>query len=256
MRILRDVIILAAHANPDGMELVSDWYMRKPDPKQRSTAAHAAALPEVRRPRQQPRLLHDEPAGVGEHQPASCIASGSRRSSTTITRPGPTGTVMFSPPFRDPFNYVYDPLVVNTLDQVGAAMHSALRRRGQARRDDALGLELLDVVERRPAHDGLLPQPGRPADRERSATRRRRRSASCPTACCARGDLPFPIAPQVWHFRQSIDYSITANYAVLDFAQRYRENAALQHLRDGAELRSSKRQHATPGRCIRGASRR
>ncbi len=30
--------------------------------------------------------------------------------------------------------------------------------------------------------------------------------------------------PQVWHFRQSIDYSITANYAVLDFAQRYREN--------------------------------
>src|SRR5687768_6232184 len=36
-RILRDVIILAAHANPDGMELVSDWYMRKPDQKQRST---------------------------------------------------------------------------------------------------------------------------------------------------------------------------------------------------------------------------
>ena len=38
LRILRDVIILAAHANPDGMELVSDWYMRKPDPKQRSTS--------------------------------------------------------------------------------------------------------------------------------------------------------------------------------------------------------------------------
>ena len=33
MRILRDVIILAAHANPDGMELVSDWYMRKPEPE-------------------------------------------------------------------------------------------------------------------------------------------------------------------------------------------------------------------------------
>src|SRR5262245_39780788 len=37
LRILRDVIILAAHANPDGMELVSDWYMRKSDQKQRST---------------------------------------------------------------------------------------------------------------------------------------------------------------------------------------------------------------------------
>ncbi len=37
------------------------------------------------------------------------------------------------------------------------------------------------------------------------------------------GDLPFPIAPQTWHFRQSIDYSLTANRAVLDFASRYRE---------------------------------
>jgi hypothetical protein len=44
-----------------------------------------------------------------------------------------------------------------------------------------------------------------------------------PDRVLARGDLPFPITPQVWHFRQSIDYSITANYAVLDFAQRYRE---------------------------------
>src|SRR5690606_19897834 len=36
-RFLRDVIVLAVHANPDGMELVSDWYMRNSDPKQRST---------------------------------------------------------------------------------------------------------------------------------------------------------------------------------------------------------------------------
>ena len=29
LRILNDVIILAVHANPDGMELVSNWYMRE-----------------------------------------------------------------------------------------------------------------------------------------------------------------------------------------------------------------------------------
>ena len=29
MRFLDDLIILAVHANPDGMELVSDWYMRE-----------------------------------------------------------------------------------------------------------------------------------------------------------------------------------------------------------------------------------
>ena len=38
MRFLKDVIILAVHANPDGMDLVSDWYMREPDPLKRSTA--------------------------------------------------------------------------------------------------------------------------------------------------------------------------------------------------------------------------
>ena len=61
------------------------------------------------------------------------------------------------------------------------------------------------------------------------------------------GDLPFPIAPQTWHFRQSIDYSVTANRAVLDFASRYRETLPLQHLADGQDADRA-RQHATPGR--------
>ncbi len=88
MRILRDVIILAAHANPDGMELVSDWYMRKPTPTAAQHRPDPAALPEVRRPRQQPRLLRDEPAREHRTSTACSIASGTRRSCTTITRPG------------------------------------------------------------------------------------------------------------------------------------------------------------------------
>ena len=35
---------------------------------------------------------------------------------------GPAGTVLAGPPYRDPFNYVFDPLVVTSLDAVGAAM--------------------------------------------------------------------------------------------------------------------------------------
>ena len=31
-RFLRDVIVLAAHANPDGHELAANWYMREQDP--------------------------------------------------------------------------------------------------------------------------------------------------------------------------------------------------------------------------------
>src|SRR6185295_5354638 len=35
-RILNDFIILAVHANPDGMELVSGWYMQEPDTLKRT----------------------------------------------------------------------------------------------------------------------------------------------------------------------------------------------------------------------------
>jgi hypothetical protein len=38
------------------------------------------------------------------------------------------------------------------------------------------------------------------------------------------GDEPFPVPPQTWHFRQSIEYSMTANRAVLDLASKYRED--------------------------------
>ena len=66
---------------------------------------------------------------------------------------GPAGTVMFAPPFRDPFNYIFDPLIpVRARSRRRGDAH-ALRRRRQAGRDDAHGLELLDVVERRPSHD-------------------------------------------------------------------------------------------------------
>ncbi len=39
-----------------------------------------------------------------------------------------------------------------------------------------------------------------------------------------RGDVPNPIAPQTWHFRQSIDYSVTNNYAVLDLASKRKDD--------------------------------
>jgi hypothetical protein len=37
-------------------------------------------------------------------------------------------------------------------------------------------------------------------------------------------DIAYPIAPQEWHFRQSIDYSISCNLAILDIASRMKEN--------------------------------
>jgi hypothetical protein len=76
---------------------------------------------------------------------------------------GPAGTVMFAPPFRDPFNYVFDAIVPSEIDLIGAAMHTRLPP-SEGGRDDAQRVDILDLVERWPAHDRVLPQPDRPAD--------------------------------------------------------------------------------------------
>ena len=102
LRLLGDDVMLFVFANPDGLELVANWYMQQPacafdgiDP---------GPLPEVHRPRRQPRQLRLEPARDDEHeqgglsrlvpadpvQPASDRAararwSSSRRSATRTT---------------------------------------------------------------------------------------------------------------------------------------------------------------------------
>ena len=68
-RILDDVVMLAVHANPDGHDLVANWYLRERDPPQALARRPAPALPEVRGSRQQPRLLHERACRVGEHEP-------------------------------------------------------------------------------------------------------------------------------------------------------------------------------------------
>ena len=44
---------------------------------------------------------------------------------------GPAGAVIFMPPFRDPFNYNFDPLVPLGIEVVGTAMHSRLVAEGK-----------------------------------------------------------------------------------------------------------------------------
>ena len=76
---------LAVHANPDGMELVADWYMKDKDTLQ-AEHEHSAPLQEVRGPRRQPRLVHVQPVRDQEHQSSDVRGLASGRSCTTITR--------------------------------------------------------------------------------------------------------------------------------------------------------------------------
>jgi hypothetical protein len=135
---------------------------------------------------------------------------------------GPTGTILFAPPFRDPANYNYHPLIVTGLDVVGSAMHNrfvAENKPGATMRRGANYSTWWNGGLRTTVYFhnmiGLLTESiGHPTPIE---------VAFVPDRQIMSADLPYPIEPQKWHFRQSIEYSITANRAVLDVASRNRE---------------------------------
>ncbi len=221
MRFLNDVILLCVPANPDGQELVAGWYMREPDPKKRNMAglprlyqkyvghddnrdSYMSNMPETTNMNRQlfiewfPQIMYNH------HQT------------------GPAGAVVFIPPFRDPFNYHFDPLVPLGIEAVGTAMHTRLVEEGKggsAMRSASSYSTWWDGGLRTTVYFhnmiGILteiignPTPMRiplVADKQ-----------------LPQGDWPLPVAPQEWHYRQSIDYEIEQNRAVLDYASRYRE---------------------------------
>jgi hypothetical protein len=223
MRILNDDIVLCILVNPDGMELVSDWYNRKADTLARSTSG----IPRL----YQKYTGHDNNrdffmANQVETQNMNRIMFREWFPQIVYNhhQTGPEGTVMFSPPFRDPFNYNFDPIVPEELDMVGAAMHTrfvANDMPGVTTRSGANystwwngGLRTMPYF-----HNmiGLLTETiGNPTPIDIPLV---------PEKQLPHGDLPYPIAPhETWHFRQSMAYELTANRAVLDFASRYREH--------------------------------
>ncbi len=222
LRFLDDVILLAAHANPDGHDLVADWYMRIAEPEQRSTAG----VP----------VLYNKYAG---HDNNRDFYMSNLEETTNINRvharewfpqivynhhqTGPAGTVMFAPPFRDPPNHNLDPLILTSLDQVGGAMHARMVAEGKGGTTMRSGASYstwwnggLRTTPYFRNQIGLLTETiGNPTPVE---------IPFIPDRQITHGDLPLPVTPGVWHFRQSIDYSQTANRAVLDYASRNREH--------------------------------
>jgi len=221
MRLLEDTIQLYVQANPDGQELVANWYMREADPAKRSLNGlprlynkyighddnrdfFLSAMPETTNMNRQ-LFLEWFPQIVYNHH-----------------QTGPAGAVVFIPPFRDPFNYNLDPLIPLGIEMVGSAMHSRLVEEGKggsAMRSGSTydtwwngGLRTISYF-----HNmiGILTEiVGNPTPIDIPLV---------PDKQIPQGDEPLPIAPQRWHYRQSIDYDISQNRAVLDYASRYRE---------------------------------
>ena len=222
LRILDDVIILFVHANPDGNDLVADWYMRAPDPTERSYAnlprlyqkyiGHdnnrdffASTQPETENMN---RVLYHEwfPQILYNHHQS-----------------GPAGTVLWSPPLRDPFNYNQDPLLVLGLQAIGVALHTRLAAEGKPGATMRSGGPydgwwnggIRNTAAFHNTIAILTEMIGNPTPMRVPLMMDRQ----LPTS-----DLTFPIAPQEWRFRQSIDYSVACNRGVLDIASRMKEN--------------------------------
>jgi hypothetical protein len=129
---------------------------------------------------------------------------------------------MFSPPFRDPFAYTFDPLVVMGVDMLGASIHSRLtveHKPGFTMRSGSSYSTWWNGGMRTEPYFhnmiGLLTETiGNPTPE---------RIPFVPPNQLPHNDLPYPVAPQEWHFAQSIAYDVSANFAVMDIAARRRD---------------------------------
>lgn len=216
MRFLRDVILLCVPANPDGWDLVVDQYMKYGN--------------------MSPPVLYNHYAGHDDNRDSFMNALPETTNVSRVMyrewfpqimynhhQSGPQGSVMFAPPFRDPFNYFFHPGVPAGIDLVGSAMATRFIAEGKpgvtCRRGSSYstwwngGFRTTAYFHNQ---IGILTETiGNPTPTSIPFVTR-----------FAIGDsnMWWPIPPQeVWHFRQSIDYSITADRAIMDFASRYRE---------------------------------
>jgi len=221
LRILKDVIIVFVHANPDGMELIANWYNQEPDPKKKNMNV--------------PRLYQKY---IG-HDDNRDFYMSNQNETTNMNRrmylewypqivynhhqTGPAGAVMFAPPFRDPANYFFHPGMITGLDMVGAAIKDRMVRENKpgvvdrslssystwwngGLRTEAYFHNMIGILTESIGNPTPMTIPFVPARLLRFA------------------DEVLPLQPlQEWHFRQSIDYSVTANRALLDLLQRNRE---------------------------------
>lgn len=220
-RILDNVIILMVHANPDGQDLVTNWYMRNPVKEKRSL--------------QHVPVLYQKYVGHDNNRDFYML---NMKESQNIARQlfiewipqimynhhqtSPPGAVVAGAPYRDPFNYVMDPLIISGLDAIGAANQNRLNVEGKTGYTSKSGSVFstwynggLRTTTYFHNMIGLLTEiTGGPTPMDIPLVTNR----LIPNAA-----TPNPVTPQKWHFRQSIDYSVSLNYAMLDYAARNRD---------------------------------
>jgi hypothetical protein len=221
LRLLRDDIMLVVPANPDGQELVANWYMREKDETKRSynnlprlynkyighddnRDSLTSNMPETANMNRQLFIEWNPQLMYNHHQS------------------GPAGEVIFIPPLRDPVNHNVDGLVTLGIQAVGTALHERLVAKGmggsgmrtQANYDGWWNGGMRNTCTYHNTIALLTEIIGNPTPMEIPLIPEKQLYIS---------DLPLPIAPQPWHFHQTIEYLMETNRAMLDYASRYRD---------------------------------
>ncbi len=217
MKILDNVIILLSQVNPDGQELVSNWYM-----SEKNDAKKNMSIPRL----YQKYVGHDnnrdfymmnmsESANIARQQYIEWMP----QIIYNHHQSAPAGAVVAGPPYRDPFNFVYDPLLITGIDGVSASMINRLNAEGKPGYTRLAGSVYstwwnggLRTTPYFHNMIGLLTEiAGNPTPSEIPLV---------PQRLIPNNATPFPVLPQAWKFRTSIDYSVSLNYGVLDYASR------------------------------------
>ena len=220
MRFLDDVILIMPIPNPDGVELVANWYMRNEDEQKREMNYLPVLYHKyIGHDNNRDSIMNNMSETINQNK--VLFIDWMPQIMHNVHQTGPLGMVVFIPPFRDPFNYNFDPLVPLGIERVGSAMQARLVSQGMGgsgSTDNApystwwnggmrtatyfhnqIGLLTEIIGGPTPTPLPLVPEKQLPT-----------------------GDAPLPIKPQIWHYRQSIDYMIEIERAVMDYASRNR----------------------------------
>ena len=229
--ILDNVIVLVTHANPDGQELVSNWYMRNQDTLKRTTQ-YLPRLYEKYAGHDNNRDFYMQNLKETQNMSRQLFVEWLPQIMYNHHQTGPPGAVVAGPPFRDPFNYVFDPLVMTSLDAVGAAMINRLNTENKPGFTQRAGSPYstwynggLRTTTYFHNMIGLLTEIiGSPTPSEIPLV---------PARLIPSSANPFPITPRKWYFKNSIEYSVSLNYGVLSYAMRHRDELLFNIYRMG-----------------------
>jgi hypothetical protein len=205
---------------------------------------HAQRRPAAAFARQLPRLYqkyigHDNNRDFfGSTQPETeninrvSIASGFQQLLYNHHQSGPAGTVLWSPPLRDPYNYNQDPLIPLGIATIGLALHTRLAAEGKPGATSRSGGPydgwwnggIRNTAAFHNTIAILTEMIGSPTPMRVPLAMDRQ----LPTS-----DLTFPVPPQEWHFRTSIDYSLSLQLRGARFSRRRHARTFSTPLRDG-----------------------